>query len=51
MMTKLIGQIMFPRLPAWEQQRRGSTALIVGLTTIGAATVVGLILYWINSHH
>jgi hypothetical protein len=49
MITKIIGHLLFPRSPAWERRRRANVAMLVGLTTIGFAAVLGAVLYWMNS--
>jgi hypothetical protein len=51
MITKIIGRVLFSRLPVWQQHRRARTALYVGFVTVGLASAVGVLMYWANSRH
>ena len=49
MLIKLLGKLLFPRLPAWQQRRRAITLVVVMLTAILFAAVVVAMIYWLNS--
>jgi len=51
MLTKMLGHFLFPRLPAWEQEKRTTTALLVLLAMIGFIVLLGGFLYWMNVSH
>jgi hypothetical protein len=49
MPINLLGKLLFPRLPSWERRRRAITVVIVLLTGITFAVIVGVIMYYSNS--
>jgi len=41
MLNKIVGKVLFPNSPAWQQRRLANTAVIVLLVTITFAVILG----------
>jgi hypothetical protein len=49
MFMKVLGKLLFPHLPAWQQRRRANTVVLVLVTAILFAAIVGAVMYWSNA--
>ncbi len=49
MPIKLLGKLLFPHLPAWQQRRRATTVVVVTLTAIFFAAILGAMIFWLNT--
>jgi len=50
-MTRIIGIMLCPTRPAWEQKRKGETAALVLLVAVTFAISMGAVMYWMNIKH
>jgi len=48
MLNKIVGKVLFPNSPAWQQRRLANTAVIVLLVTITFAVILGAAMYYLN---
>jgi hypothetical protein len=49
MPMKIMGKILFPRLPAWQQHRGAKTVFAVIMTAVIFAAIVGAMIYYGNT--
>jgi len=49
MLHKLVGKVLFPRAPAWQQKQLATTTVWVLTTALVFAALFGAAIYWLNS--
>jgi hypothetical protein len=48
MITNLLGKILFPHLPPWQQMREAKTMLGVTMVALFFSGIIALVILWRN---